>query len=45
MVYGNGDTVGGNFQISKFEISGAYNKEQTFTFTLESSGQPTFTNI
>lgn len=45
MVYGNGDTVSGNFQISKFEISGAYNKEQTFTCTLESSGQPTFTNI
>jgi TP901-1 family phage major tail protein len=45
MVYGNGDTVSGNFQISKFEISGTYNKEQTFTCTLESSGQPTFSNI
>jgi TP901-1 family phage major tail protein len=45
MVYVNGDTLSGNFQISKFEISGAYNKEQTFTCTLESSGAPTFTNI
>jgi TP901-1 family phage major tail protein len=45
MIYGNGDTIGGNFQITKFEVSGAYNKEQTFTCTLESSGQPTFTNI
>jgi TP901-1 family phage major tail protein len=42
MVYGDGDTVGGNFQITKFEIAGTYNKEQTFTITLESSGQPTF---
>jgi TP901-1 family phage major tail protein len=45
MVYGNGDTIGGNFQIASFEIAGVYNKEQTFTITLESSGQPTFTNI
>jgi TP901-1 family phage major tail protein len=45
MIYGNGDTISGNFQISKFEISGTYNKEQTFTCTLESSGQPSFTNI
>ena len=44
MVYGNGDTVGGNFQVSKFEIAGTYNKEQTFVITLESSGQWTFTN-
>ena len=45
MIYGNGDTIEGPFQITKFEISGAYNKEQTFTCTLDSSGQPTFTNI
>jgi TP901-1 family phage major tail protein len=45
MIYGNGDTVSGQFQVTKFDITGPYNKEQTFTITLESSGQPTFTNI
>lgn len=44
MIYGDGDTIEGAFQVTKFEISGAYNKEQTFTISLESSGQPTFTN-
>jgi TP901-1 family phage major tail protein len=44
MIYGDGDTIEGLFQITKFDVSGAYNKEQTFSITLESSGQPTFTN-
>src|SRR5262249_31930359 len=45
LTYGDGDTVSGNFQITKFSDTGEFNKEQTFTCTLESSGQPTFTNI
>ena len=45
MIYGNGDTIEGLFQITKFDISGTYNKAQTFTCTLESAAQPTFTNV
>jgi len=44
MFFENGDTIEGSFQITKFEVSGAYNKEQTFTCTMESSGQWTFVN-
>jgi TP901-1 family phage major tail protein len=44
MIYGDGDTIEGSFQVTKFEVSGAYNKEQTFNITLESSGSITFTN-
>jgi TP901-1 family phage major tail protein len=42
--FDNGDTLEGSFQITSFEVAGAYNKEQTFTATLESSGSWTFTN-
>ena len=44
MIYGDGDTIEGLFQITKFDISGAYNKAQQFTITIESAGQPTFVN-
>lgn len=40
---GGGHTLSGSFQISKFDVSGAYNKEETFTCTLESSGTISFT--
>jgi predicted secreted protein len=42
--FDNGDTLECAFQITAFEVAGTYNKEQTFTCTLESSGQWTFTN-
>ncbi len=44
MVYLNGDTLDCNFQVTSFEVAGDYNKEQTFSVTLESSGPPTFNN-
>lgn len=44
LTYGDGDTISGSFQVAKFDIEGQFNKEQTFSITLESSGQPTFTN-
>lgn len=43
MIFGDGDTIEGSFQVTKFEISGDYNGAQTFTITLESSAQWTFT--
>ena len=43
MYFEDGDTLECLFQITKFEVSGVYNKEQTFTCTLESSGTWTFT--
>jgi predicted secreted protein len=42
--FDNGDTLECSFQITQFDVSGAYNKEQLFSCTLESSGQWTFTN-
>ncbi len=42
--FDNGDTLECSFQISSFEVAGTYNKEQTFTCQLESSGSWTFTN-
>lgn len=43
MIFGDGDTIEAAFQITKFEIAGDYNGAQTFSITLESSGQWTFT--
>lgn len=42
-IWGDGDTLEVQFQITKFEIAGGYNDAQTFSITLESSGQWTFT--
>lgn len=39
------DTLEGNFLLANFEASGAYNGEQTFTCTLESSGAWTYTSV
>jgi TP901-1 family phage major tail protein len=41
--WADGDKLEGSFMISTFEISGAHNNEQTFTATLESSGEWTYT--
>lgn len=43
LFFNNGSTLEGSFQITKFDNSGAYNGAETFTITLESSGQWTFT--
>lgn len=41
----DGDLIALSAAVSSFQEAGAYNKELTFTLTLESSGQPTFTNL
>ncbi len=42
--FDNGDTLECSFQITSLDFASPYDKEQTFTCTLESSGQWTFTN-
>src|SRR5205085_12206629 len=41
--WADGDTIEGSFAVSDFQVSGDFNGEQTFTVTLQSSGQWTFT--
>ena len=41
LFFGDVDYIDANFIISNFEVSGPYDKEQTFTCTLESSGAVT----
>ena|SRR5579872_1850029 len=41
----DGDLIALQAAITSFQEAGAYNKELTFSITLESSGQPTFTNL
>lgn len=43
VIFGDGDTIEVGFQITNFQIQGPYNGAQTFSITLESSGQWTFT--
>lgn len=43
VIFGDGDTIEGSFQITKFDVAGSYNGAQTYSITLESSGQWTFT--
>ncbi len=43
MVFANGDTIEGSFQITEYENTGEYNGEQTFSMTLESTAALTFT--
>ncbi len=43
VIFGDGDTIEGSFQITKFEIAGEHNGAQTYSITLESSGAWTFT--
>ncbi len=42
MIFGNGDIYEGSFQITEYERTGEYNGEETFSMTLESSGQTTY---
>lgn len=41
--FDNGDTITGLFQLTRFEATGDYNREQTYSLTLESAGELTFT--
>ena len=44
LVFGDGDNIVGNFQITSYERAGEYNGEETYSLTLESSGQITHTS-
>lgn len=43
IVFESGDKFSGSFQVTSLEYSGEYNGERTYSFSLESSGQVTFT--
>lgn len=43
LIYDGGDAVDGEFQVTNFEAVGEYNGVQTYSITLESSGDLTFT--
>ena len=43
--FDNGDSIVGPFQLTQFEAAGDYNKEQTYSLTLESAGELTFTGV
>ena len=44
LVFGDGDNITGSFQITSYERAGEYNGEETYSLTLESSGQVTHTS-
>ena len=44
LVFGDGDNIAGSFQITSYERAGEYNGEETYSLTLESSGQITHTS-
>lgn len=44
LVFGDGDNITGSFQITSYERAGEYNGEETYSLTLESSGQITHTS-
>lgn len=45
IAFPNGDTITGSFFLSSYEESGSYNDAITFTSSLQSSGQWTFTEL
>jgi TP901-1 family phage major tail protein len=44
LLFGDGDHIVGNFQITSYERAGEFNGEETYSLTLESSGQVTHTS-
>ena len=44
LVFGDGDDITGNFLITSYERAGEFNGEETYSLTLESSGQLTHTS-
>lgn len=43
LCFGNGDKLSGSFQITSYERAGDYDAEETYSITLESSGEVVFT--
>lgn len=43
IVFPNGDTIEADFQITGYQTAGGYEGYQTYSYTLESDGEPTFT--
>jgi predicted secreted protein len=43
--FDNGDVLTGLFQLVNFEVTGEYNREQTYALTLESAAEITFTGV
>lgn len=44
VVFDDGDSIEGDFQVTQMQAAGEYNKEQTYSITLESSGSLTVTS-
>ena len=44
LAFGDGSTLDASFAITSFEKAGEYNGEETYSLSLESSGQITWTN-
>lgn len=44
LAFGDGDSIAGTFAISSYERAGEFNGEETFSLTMESSGQLTHTS-
>lgn len=44
LVFGDGDYIEGNFAISNYQRSGAHNGEETYSMSLQSTGQPVYTS-
>lgn len=43
LLFGNGDSITGLFLLAAYERSGIYDREETYSITLESAGDITFT--
>lgn len=43
LAFGNGDALQGSFKITAYSRSGAYGGEETYSLTLESSGEVVYT--
>lgn len=44
LLFGDGDYIDGSWAISNYQRAGTFNAEETYSFTLLSSGQPTYTS-
>ncbi len=43
LLFGDGAYIDGSWQVTSYQRAGAFNGEETYSVTLESSGQPTYT--
>lgn len=44
LVFGDGDYIIGGFAISNYQRTGAHDGEETYSMSLQSSGQPSYTS-